>query len=161
MAESIRARCRPHDDFADIHLIRLRDRLPDSPCHCLRRQCNAAKLAHLGPRYLVADGVTQLRLNNARANHRNAQDTRLSAQPIGGRANGVFTSAVDSSGWRDRMRSDGSHIDDVHTSLFLHDGQYGSDAVQDAAHIDIDHAVPFIDQSASLSGKYEQLVLEP
>jgi hypothetical protein len=43
------------------------------------------------------------------------------------------------------VAGDGRHIDDVTAPLFLHDRQRRGDSVEDALHVDVDHAVPVVD----------------
>ncbi len=134
----------PDDDLAGVHIAGLFDGEADRAGDGVRADGHPAERLHFLAPLLVGDALGQFRCGHARADRADADVRVLLAQAFGEGPDRVPGGAIHGGGGRYRMGADGGDVHHVARALRLHRRQHGGDAVQHAADVDVDHAVPFV-----------------
>src|SRR5690606_520381 len=133
---------RADDQFADIHIGWLVDSVGNGAGNSVGGDGDAAVIAHGLTGTVIGNALCQLRFGDPGGEQRHADvATDLLAQPFGNSAHRVLGGAVDRCGRAHRVGADGGDVDELARMLALHQRQPGSNAVQYATNIDVDHPV--------------------
>lgn len=136
---------RTHDDLADVDILRLLDCVAHRTGDGVRLERYGA----VGPHQLggggIGDRVSEFTFHDAGMDAGDADPVILLSQAIRDRPHGKLRRAIDGSRWRDCQSTDRGNIDDVARAARPHLRQHGSDTVEHALDVDIDHPVPFVD----------------
>ena len=94
----------------------------------------------------IRHGIREVRFDEARCNDCHPQLVAgFLAQTLGDSAHRKLGAGIDRHGWRGDESGSGSGVDEMPETLFAEDGQRGSDTVQDAFDVHVDHLLPILD----------------
>jgi hypothetical protein len=142
---SIRAGGGADDDFADVDVVRLVDGEGNGAGDGFGGDGDLAEIVDELGGAPVGDGVGEFGSSYAGGNDGDAEVGVFLAKAVRDGVDGEFRGAVDRTGRHDRVAADGGNVDDLAVALLFHQRQHGGDAVEDAADVDVDHLVPFVD----------------